>query len=64
MPTNMLSSPRLICFPMYSIRSQQEANRSFPPSRPPYNRVYSFIICSRSMLLSMGVASAGAREYA
>ncbi len=45
---NMLPSPRPICFPLYSIRSQQEANSTSFSSRPPYIRVYS-IFHSRSM---------------
>ena len=52
MAINMLSSPCPICFPLYSIRSQQEARQIVLlfSSRPPYIHVSSFIIRSRSML--------------
>ncbi len=64
MAMNMLPSPRPVCFPLYSIRSQQEANSTsfFPPARPTI--VYIHISVQVYAAIGVGVASAGAREYA
>ena len=64
MAINMLPSPHPICFPLYSIRSQQEARQLVLlfSYRPPYIHVSSFIIRSRSMHRSS--LALGRRRYA